>query len=323
MMLQQDKAYLNALLKKYFIKKDSSNIIINLPISIDSKFYNNKDVFKLLMELILGYAKHGVEYVDPKNDEEKVFKASEIQFDVGDVLNRHNIYFWDINEYMLKNNVSNYSKISEDIKSKFREKAYNKGAEQGLDWFKNNISAINILMPEDKKICDSYTIEKSEVILYEGSENFPKITYIPYSYWLNHKKYNQVSESLKEVCGLDGSRIENVFRVEAEYFYEKLIKNNDVKIVDREFFVENAKEYLKDEAVAFITLYNGNNNVIEFYLGWENNFSMAFRGKRMRNDEVVQKYLRNELKGADQRKFVSVKMTEDTDSPDSSESIAS
>jgi hypothetical protein len=296
-----------------FAKINKNSIIINLPLSIDSKFYNNKNILLKFFELINFYAKNGFEYLDKKTNFKKKFKVEEIQLDIGDTLNRHNFYFWEINHYMVKNNLINYSDIPKNIKEHSKIKSYQKAKNEGLKWFRNNIDIINILLPKEKKINENFHIKDEKTIIYEGNKFHPKISYIRHDYWLNNKQYKNIQKNFINACKEKDSKIKNVFNVEATYFYNKVLKNENFKIIDKKFFIKNAEEYLKDEAIVFTILYKNNINLLEFYLGWENNFSQAFRGKKIKKDKLMQKYLQNELKGADQRKFVSIKLIEEED----------
>jgi len=302
-----NKEYLQKFLQDFTIKKQDS-IIINLPLSIDSKFYNNKNILLKFFQLIESYATNGIVYIDKEKNIKKTFKISEIQLDVGDVLNRHNLYFWDINEYMEEQKINEYKNIPDGIKKEFKIKAYKESEQNGMNWFKNNLDIINILLPKDHKLKKDLKLNKQITTLFKGNKKYPKIVFIRHEHWLKHKNYNTIHKALKKACKTKDSKIENVFNVEATYFYNKIMQNGDSNIVDKAFFIHNAEKYLRDEAVDFIILYNKNKNLLEFYLGWENNFSQAFRGKKMKKDKEMQKYLQNELKGADQRKFVPVKI---------------
>lgn len=294
-----DKKYLNTCLSKI----EKNEIDISLPISLETKFYN-PEYFKKLINAINKYATKHFEFKD------KIFKTKRIRLDVGDILNRHIWYYRYCEQYMLSNNISNEIDISEKIRGKFKKDAYLRSKKQGKEWFKNNIDAINQLIPKKFKVTKNFQLNDEITVLYEGDENNPRIEYICYNYWLNHPEYKKVEKALREICETENSIIKRAYKKAVNYYVDRLLKRGE-NVQNLELFKKQSHKYLFDEGITACLIYRDNPNTIEFYFGGrETNGTQVFRGKKAQKDPIIQKYLQGSLKGADQRKFISVKMVE-------------
>ncbi|MFC1659171.1 hypothetical protein ACFL0U_01230 [Pseudomonadota bacterium] len=290
-----------------FSKNGINFFKINIPVSIERGYYNGQLCylfFKNLKTKLLGSGKF-------INFHRKEFFVESIQLDVGDILNRHNWYYRYCTKYMLENNINEEYKIPPKIRKKFEKLSYKKSKEQGQEWFSSNIEAINQLLPLKHQLFRDFKINKEITTLYAGDENHPKVEYICHNYWLNHKKYPLVEKAMDKLCSFKNSLLERSYNSTLEFYFNRKKLNNEDKDKFPDFFIKQSKKYLKDEAVGYCILHNINKNILEFYVqGQESNITKVFRGKKAQKDPIIQRYLRGPLKGADQRKFVSVKLIE-------------
>jgi hypothetical protein len=273
--------------------------IFNLLISLDKSYYE-KEFFNLLLksfkDLILKYK----------------IPVYKIRFDVGDILNRHNIYYKYILEYIKKNNLNSFNQISKKISDDFYKKAYNYGKKQGEKWLKNNVEAINQLIPDRYKLSKDFKIGNGITTLYKGDKNNPAVEYICYEHWLKHPKYKTIKKTLQKICEEKNHPFKRAIQYEAEYFYERMSKKE--KISDKEFFLQQTKNYIFDETIPVIIKNSSQFNLIEFYYGGRDLLtSLYFKGRKAQNNPEIKKLMEEgqPLEGADQRKFVSVKMVEE------------
>jgi hypothetical protein len=284
-----------------FIKKvDSKNIIISCPISLEKNLYEN-DYFNLFIKKIN----------ECKDLISKTKKVQKIQIDVGDTLNRHIWYYRYCKDYILQNNLEQESEIPEKIRRDFEKKSYLMGNKQGKEWFKNNLDSINLLIPKNFRLPKNFQLNNHITVLYRGDEKNPRIEFIRYNYWLEHPQYKKVEKALKDLCCLKNSLIDRAYNKAVKYYLDRLrTKGKTSELPD--LFKQQSYNYLFDEGVAACILHREINNVIEIYFGGSETIgTQVFRGKKAQNDPIIQKYLKGPLKGADQRKFVSVKMVEE------------
>ena len=235
-------------------------------------------------------------------------KCSCVQLDAGDILNRHNLYYRYCEDYMLINNLTKEKQIPDNIKEEFHKKSYKQGKEQGKEWFKNNIDAINQLIPEGYKINKDFQIKDSITILYKGDENNPRIEYICHKYWLENIKYKKIEIILNEICLEKNSIVDRAIKHTTNCFYN-LIKN---KIKYKNLFLKQSYKYIFDETVSTAIMSN-QNNCIEFYCGNEIASIQALSGRKVQNNPIIKKLMERGglLEGIKKRKFVSVKMVEE------------
>jgi len=234
---------------------------------------------------------------------------SKIRIDVGDVLNRHNWYYRYCEKYMLENNLKEENQIPKNIQEQFHKEAYQKGKEQGREWFKNNINAINQLIPEGHKLNKDFKISNGITTLYEGDKNNPKIEYICYEYWLKHPKYKTTENVLKKIMNLEESGFKKALDYESEYFCKRIAKGKNIQ--KKFLFLKQTKKYIFDETIPIII--KKPNNILEFYFGGRDiATSQYFAGRKAQNNPEIKKLMEKgqPLEGADQRKFVSVKLEE-------------
>jgi hypothetical protein len=290
-------------------KSGVNSVELELLISMEQDYYTGNSFFKFIQGIGDTLLSNGYLLDSLKNK----YKVDKIRLKICDSLNRYNIYYRLASEYMLKNNLILEKQIPNKIKKDLEYKACLKGLEQGREWFKNNLDAINQLIPIKYKLKDDFVIGNKVSVLYEGDLKHPKLEYICYEHWVNHPKYKGVFNALKEVCVLNNGDnfIERAFKNEINYFTTR-VKRRNGKILFSKFLDKKSYDYLFDETVSFIIEHGEQNNLIELYFGGREIMpTEVFRGKKAQNDPIIQKYLQGPLKGADQRKFVSVKMVND------------
>jgi hypothetical protein len=279
-----------------FLEEINGDIIIDLPISIEKNFYNGK-----LFSVFIGQIKKLLKQYKSR-------KFPIIKIDVGDSLNRHICYYRYCVEYMLKNNIKDVDEITTNIKEELKKKSYEAGLIQGNKWFKDNIRSINKLIPKNAKISNKTKLNNEITVLYEGCENNPKVEYVKYDYWLNHKDYKGIKCILDK---LKDSVIERAYDQAVNYYMERFYNKEHV-IEFEELFRLQSKKYIKDECVAAILLYKECPNTIEIYFGGrEGSGTQVFKGKKAQNDPIIKKYLEGPLKCADKRRFIPVKLVQD------------
>jgi hypothetical protein len=213
---------------------------------------------------------------------------------------------------MHDNNIKSEQNIEDKIKTELEVQAYIDGKKQGRDWFKNNINAINNLIPSTNKLSSDFELQDRITTLYHGNNTNPKIEYVSYDHWMNHEKYNEIEKSLNELLNMESFGINKAIDCEAEYFYERISKLPGNTIIDKELFIKKTKDYIFDETIPVIIKNAENPNTIEIYYGGRDLLtSLYFQGKKAQKDPIIQQYLQGSLKGADKRKFVSVKISKE------------
>jgi len=228
------------------------------------------------------------------------------QIEVGDVLNRHMWYYRHCEKYMLENNLETEEQISEKIRNQFKRTAYKEGKEQGREWFRKNIEAINLLMSNNHKLISSFKLNDEITILNQSDNESPKLEFVCYEYWLKHSRYKEVEKALTEVRELPDSIIERAYNHEADFFYDRLSKRQDIH--KKNLFIKQSKKYLIDETIPAVIKHSDFDNLLEFYFGGrENNHTQVCKGRKAQNDSTLKKYFNGKLKGADKRRFVGIK----------------
>ena len=282
-------------------------IDIHLLISLERNYYN-KDYFFKLCKNIKQNLLNQKNFIKIEAD---IIFVDSFDLNLGSTLNRHNWYYRYCEKYMSNENLTEEEQIPNNIREEFSQRAYQKGKKQGKEWITNNIKAINQLIPEDHKLNKNFQINDSITTLYEGNSENTKIRCIDYDYWLNHPRYKMVYDNLKKACKLKNSIIDRAFKFESNFFYKRFNKVKNIKY--KNLFEEQSYKYLFDETVSYIIKNYEKNNILEFYYNGKETVTEAFRGRKAQNDPIIKKLMEKgqPLEGADQRKFVSVKMVEE------------
>lgn len=289
-----------AILKEKKIK----NIDLYLLVSLERGYYEG-DIFLSICRDIKNRLINNQNYIVSGNFK---FKINSIKLDIGDVLNRHNLYYDLCEKYMLDHDLDNEKQIPLFMRNSFKERAYAKGKKQGKEWFKNNINAINQLIPKLDRLDENFQIKDKLTLLYEGDEECPRVEYVSHEYWLKHPRYKIVENALREICNLGDSVIDRSLKHDVGRFFNSSSKKKCLH--DKELFIKQSYKYLFEETVVF-TIANGDaDNILELYINSEElSSSKAFRGKKARNNLAIKECLDDGLlKGANRRKFVTIRL---------------
>jgi len=291
-----------------FKNKNIFNIEIELLISLEMPYYMGENFFKICKSIL-------EELLNSKNKFNPFsqnFKIEKFKIILGNSLNRHNWLYRYYIKYLQEKKFGK-EEIPLSIKNKLEIKSLKKSRKQGKKWINKNIEAINTLLPKNFKITKDFKIDKERIPLFKGNKNIPKIELISYDYYLNHPEYDKTKKALEEICKLKNNIIERSLQYEVDYFIERIKKRNE-KIENEELLRKQSYKYLFDEVVSFIIKHRDNNNIIELYFGGgEPKPTLTFRGRKAQNDPIIKKLMQKgqPLEGADQRKFVSVKLVEE------------
>lgn len=285
-------------------KRKIDSVDIHLLVSLGRGYYCGKlfsDFCKNFKEKLL----NGSNYI--LNNSNKL-KVNSLSLAVGDILNRHNCYYAFCEQYMSEKNINSELDIPEKIRTEFNRQSFIESEKQGREWLSANIEAVNQLIPQEYKLRKGFELEDKITTLFAGNKTSPKINCISYNYWMSHSKYSPIEKALGELCSLNNSLLERHYQHESKYFYEKSLRAGK-KIKYKDLFIKQSYKYLFNETIPFILKHSEQNNILEFYLnGSELQTSLVFRGRKAQNNPLIKKYLQGPLKGADQRKFVSVKL---------------
>jgi len=292
----------NNFLYKTITKSYKSNkVILDLLISIEKKCYNDNNFFCLCKKI--------KNFFNENNDH----KVKTFQINIGDILNRHNWYYRYCEKYISDNNLIGESQIPKEICNRFHKESYVKGSQQGKEWFKKNLNAINQLIPKSSRLDKDFQINNNITVLYKGNKNNPRIEYICYEYWLKHPKYKIVERTLNEACKIDNSVINRAFFYEINYFYNLYLKKGGF-IKNEILFKQQSFKYLFDETIPYIIKHQKHHNLIELYVNSvESKITQTFRGRKAQKNLAIKKLMEKgqSLEGADQRKFITISLEEE------------
>lgn len=303
--------YLN--LRKYLFKmyeKGVKDVNLFLLISLEKEYYEGENLKKIIVDL----AKLSNNLILKIDGRDIKFKVNKISLDVGDVLNRHRWIYRYNEKYMIEHNLKDgeENKIPQDIQQEIQEKAYETGRQQGFDWFKNHtIDALNLVLPQENQLKKNFKLTDGITQIFKGNETIPEIEYICYEYWLKHQKYKTIERALNEVRNLPDSVIERTYNHEANYYLERLHNRNESPKM-QSIFAKYSKDYLIDETIKDTLIQQiGNNNLELYYFGLEARHSIAFRGKKAKNNNIIQDYVNKELFGITDGNWITIRKNED------------
>ncbi len=214
--------YLN--LKKYLFKlykQGLDNFNIALLISLEKEYYEGKNLKRIIKDLV-----KLSNNIECNFDGKKVnFKVVRIRLTICDALNRHRWIYRYLEEYMIKNNLTEEHQVPDNIKQEMEKKAYKVGKQQGADWFKNHaIDAINEILPIDKRINKDFLLADEITEIFEGNNKIPKFDCSRTDTWLNHPRYEAIKNAIIEIRNLPNSVVERSFYNEAKYFLDRLTR---------------------------------------------------------------------------------------------------
>lgn len=238
-------------------------------------------------------------------DGEKEFNVEQLNVEVGDVLNKYMHYYGYCEDYLVNNGLTEEDEIPENTRKVFKEIAVIAGRHDGDEWLRNNIQYINEIIPEDQRKGPDLKIGELTTRLADETETTPEINFISYQYWLSDPLYGEKERILKDLYNMNNSLIKRALEHEANYFYDRSSVRK--KILMKDFFIRESIKYLFDETVSVALKYINTNNNIEFYWGGREGVqTQVFKGKAAHKDPVLKELFKNELKGIDERRFVSI-----------------
>ena len=281
---------LDELLNKFY-KKGVTNIDIALIISLEKDYYMDESM-KLIMS-DLRRLMNNKEIVWNIGGKPEKFKVNKLSFFVGDVLNRHTLYYRHCADYFDKHNIDQEELIPLEIRKDFEEKSYIEGKEEGKDWFKSNIDAFN-LFSNEKVLTKDYYIGDDITTIFEETEDTPKLEYICYEHWYKHYNYNNIYEILLELTSKPDMIMDRCYVYEANYFYNRLSMRGETPKY-KNTFIQQSKKYLIDETVAaaIMNAKMPNNNLNVYYYGKAPMHIITLTGNNAKRDYKLYNYLYN------------------------------
>ncbi|MDD2840373.1 MAG: hypothetical protein PHY80_04610 [Rickettsiales bacterium] len=279
-----------------FYERGVKDIDCNLIISLEKEYYQGENMKLIMADLrkLMSNKKISMDYNGIKEE----FNIKKIGLFVGDTVNRHNLYYRYCAKYFDEHNIDKEELIPLKVKEQFQKEAYIAGTQEGKDWFKDNLEAIQ-LFSDEKKLTRDFKITDEITTIFKETETTPKLEYICYNYWYTHQKYKEIETALMELYKLQNSVIEKVYNQEAEYFYERFERRNEAPKY-KNLFIQQSKKYLIDETIPAVIL-NSNkepNNFFDFYYyGKLPHHFEVYNGKRANNNLIIQKYLETVLYG--------------------------
>lgn len=269
-------------------KNNVDNVNINLLISLEKEYYDGENL-KLIMSDLKKFI-DGKKIVRNINNKVYEFKINKLSLLMHDSLNEYMFYYRHCVDYFKKKNVDREELIPDSVKEEFKKIAYIDGKEEGADWFRHNIDAINLLS-EQKVLTKDFVLNDEVTTIFEETENIPKVETIRYDYWWNHPDYEESKQSFMNVVNdPDCSIIDNCFAYEADYFYRRLDNRGETPEF-KDFFVRQSKKYLIDETIA--SLITTDNVLTLYYYGRAPSHYTIFDSKKAKNNPKIQYALQN------------------------------
>ena len=309
-LLHFDYLDLDDLLKKYYTSGINS-INLYLLISLEKDYYMGENM-KLIMSDLRRLTKNK-EIIWNINGKLEKFKVNKLSFFVGDVLNRHMFYYRHCAKYFDEHNVDREDLIPLEVRDNFEKQSYIEGKQEGKDWFKDNIDAFN-LFSDEKVLTKDFYIGDDITTIFEETENTPKLEYICYEHWYNQPEYKKIEKPLsKMINDPECSVINRSYDHEANYFYERLEKRNEVPKY-KDLFIQQSRKYLIDETMPMtLNTYNTTNNAIEFYYyGGIPTHLRVYNGKKAKNNKTINDYIKQyNLYGIGNNNRVSIRSKND------------
>lgn len=289
-----------------FHERGVKDIDCNLIISLEKEYYQGDNMKLIIADLrkLMNNKKISMDYKGIKEE----FNVKKMSFIVGDTLNRHMFYYRYCTKYFDEHNIDKEELIPLEIREKFNQDSYIAGTQEGKDWFRDNIEAIQ-LFSDEKQLTKDFKISDEITTVFEETKTTQKLDYICYSIWYKHPRYIEIMKALNDLINMDNSIINRCYNHEAEYFFERLNKRGETPKY-KDLFIQQSKKYLIDETVPFIIL-NSNkepNKFLDFYYFGELPYHFGvYNGKKAKNNELIQKYLKTVLRGIDDYGRVSLR----------------
>lgn len=292
-----------------FYKFDIDTVNVTLLVSLEREYYEGKN-----MKLIMSDLKHlfkNKEIICEINSKTEKFKINRLSLQVGDVLNRHMLYYRHCAQYFDEHNINDENLIPLEIREYFEKISYEEGKQEGKEWFKNNLKAFNLFSDEKVLTKDVYIGDDITEIFAE-TEDTPALDYICYEHWLSkEKRYKEIKEGILELCNINNSIISGCYDYEIECFLKRLERRNEApKYTD--LFIKQSLKYLIDETIPPTIENARKNNYFEIYYGgFLDQHIKVYNGRRALNNKVIRSYVRGKLNGIDKNTYITIKSKND------------
>ncbi len=292
-----------------FYQRGIKDIDASLLISLEKEYYQGENIKLIMADLrrLMSNKKISMDYNGVKEE----FNIKKLNLFLGDTLNRHMFYYRYCEKYFDEHNIDKEELIPLEVREQFQKDAYIAGTQEGKDWFKDNLEAMQ-LFSDEKKLTKDFKIGDDITTVFEETETTPKLSCICYNHWYNHNKYKKIENALTELINLPNSLIDRCFNHESEYFYNRLVKRNEPPKY-KDLFVQQSKYYLQDETISDFIL----NSEIQpfnhfdiYYYGKLPHHFEVFRGKEAKNNPVINKNLETILFGIDDLTYIALREKE-------------
>lgn len=294
---------------KQFRDNNVRDIDINLIISLEKEYYmgeNMKLIMRDLRKLMDG--KKIIRELDGKLEE---FYIKKLGLFVGDTLNHYMFYYRHCANYFDEHNIDEEELIPLKTRQEFEKISYLEGTQEGKDWFKDNLEAIQ-LFSDEKQLTKDFIITDDITTIFEETETTPGLEYICYNHWYNHPRYKEIEKDLHELINMEDSIINRCYDYEAEYFYDRLDKRGETPKY-KDLFVQQSKKYLIDETIPTVIINskkNPNNFFDMYYYGKLPHHLEVYKGKKTKKNEKIQKYIKEKFPKIDDCFQISIRMRE-------------
>lgn len=294
---------------RQFRDNNVRDININLIISLEKEYYMGENM-KLIMQDLrkLMDGKKIIRELDGKLEE---FYIKKLGLFVGDTLNHHMFYYRHCANYFDKHNIDEEELIPLKTRQEFEKISYLEGTQEGKDWFKDNLEAIQ-LFSNEKQLTKDFIITDDITTIFEETETTPGLEYICYNHWYSHPRYKEIEKNLNELVNMEYSVIKKSYNHEAEYFYDRLNKRGETPKY-KNLFIKQSFKYLVDETMPAVILNskkNPNNFFDMYYYGKLPKHFEVYGGKRAKNNKLIQEKIKNTLKGIDNVGYISLREKE-------------
>ena len=289
-----------------FKNHNVQNLDVSLIVSLEKDYYMGENM-KLIMKDLKGLFKNKKIIIDI-DGETNEFKINYLNLQLGDTLNWHTFYYRYCIDYFEKHNIDKEELIPENIRKQFKENAHIAGINEGKQWFIDNLEAIQ-LFSDEKQLTKDFNLTDGITTIFEETDYTPKLQLTCYSYWYKHSRYYEIEKSLKELCSMENSLIDDCYKFEAERFFIRLSKRNETPKF-KDLFLKQSYKYLFDETMPSVIENSSNNpnNYMDLYFGGLTPAHITiYDGKRAKKNPIIQQYLKTSLKGLNDAEWVTIK----------------
>ena len=284
---------------KSYSKTNIRELNITLLISLEKEYYMGENFKSIMRDLKSLFNKKTIIYCDDQNKQIE-FTIKKLSLLVGDALNQHMFYFKHCLQYFKDNNVYKEESIPQEIGDSFEKISIIEGIEEGKQWFKDNIDAIN-LFSDGQLITKNFEISDDITTIFPETDTTPALEYVCYNhYYKDSELYSEIIKHLYNIIKLSNGSVEGSYKHEANYFYKRLITRDHEEILERpdvkDFFIKQSLKYLIDETIpAIMRIREGNSFDLYFYGKPPEHFTI-YNSKKVIKNSKLNDYIKNNLK---------------------------